>query len=564
MKPALRPLVMATAFACVVGCAIWPTLARAVLGPPWIDAGQDVPLPLVLLLVFGAAVLSGRRMSTRAGADAAIVALATSLSILSICVAAMHVTITLGEDSFPGGLWEASVVSLQGASSPLLFPLFAAMLARSLRSTAWLRGARFGAYAALFGLVGFLGAAMVVSRRAPSRMQYVSSLPVFARLPAQTQLGSRSSASESDRLRDVIPLGDVTLVRDCSGRRERTETWCTLGVVRSVQRGAPSAATLDAAPKSMAYVRNGDELRVRLDGARDLLIVNDVIALDLRALRPRSIGPWNLVPVLAPPRAWITFAATGLVLSLALLLATRRRRAPEPVEATLRPDGALVLDGRALTGVAVPPEVAPGPVVVFLAQHLGALHYRDDAPQSGARVEAGTLADHRARVTARASMWAAIAWSVTALAGAPLAAWAQGAVTALATRRALLPALAGAAAAVRGALRGRRRAPAVGLDHHLAVHPVGDLRARFEALRHGAADLHAGDVFEDADGAERMGVPTHVPLGVKGPFSGASGVAASGARCCSPSTTCWTRTPAAGCCSRRCTPRGCAARRGTT
>jgi hypothetical protein len=66
-------------------------------------------------------------------------------------------------------------------------------------------------------------------------------------------------------------------------------------------------------------------------------------------------------------------------------------------------------------------------------------------------VEAGTLADHRARVTARASMWAAIAWSVAALAGAPLAAWAQGAVTALATRRP-----GGAARAARG-LRDRRR-----------------------------------------------------------------------------------------------------------
>ena len=439
MKPPLRPLVAATAFACVVGCAIWPTLVRAVLGPPWIDAGRGVPLPLVLLLVFGAAVLSGRRMSARAGADAAIVALATSLSILSICVAALHMTITHGVDRIPGGLWEASVVSLQGASSPLLFPLFAATLARSLRSTAWLRGARFGAYAALLVLAGLLVAATVASKRAPSRAQYLSSLPMFARLPAQTHLSSRSSAPETDRCRDVVPLGDVTLVRDSNGRCGTAEAVCSLGVVRSVRRGAPSAAALDAAPKSDARIYSNEELRVRLDGARDLLLVNDRIALDLRALRPRDVGPWNLVPVLAPPRVWITFAATGLVLSLALLLATRRRRAPEPVDATLRPDGALVLDGRALTGVAVPPEVAPGPVVVFLAQHLGALHYRDDAPQSGARVEAGTLADHRARVTARASMWAAIAWSVAALAGAPLAAWAHGAVTALATRRPAAP-----------------------------------------------------------------------------------------------------------------------------
>ncbi len=164
-----------------------------------------------------------------------------------------------------------------------------------------------------------------------------------------------------------------------------------------------------------------------------------LIALDLRALRPRDIGPWNLVPVLAPPRAWITFAATGLFLSLALLLATRRRAATEPVDATLRPDGALVLDGRALTGVVVPPEVAPGPVVVFLAKELGALHYRDDAPQSGARVESGTLAAYRARVTERAGMWAALAWALAALAGAPLAAWGHGAVTALTARRPAAP-----------------------------------------------------------------------------------------------------------------------------
>jgi|GEM_PF-1940165 len=447
MKPPLRPLVAATAFALLAGVLVTPQLVGAVLPHPWRQDPIEVSLSLALLALFGAAALSGRRLSTRAGADAVIVALATAVGVLIASVAALWVNITYGSSHEAIGLWGlySAVLSTSPAVTllpVLLLPIIAATMARSLPPASWLRGARFGAYAASLALVGLLGAATVVSQRAPSRMQYLTSLPMFARLPAQTQLGSRSNASETDRRRDVIPLGDVTLVRDCSGRLGAVEAWCSLGVVRSVHRGALSTATLDAAPKSTAYIRHSDELRVRLDGARDLLVVNDRVALDLRALRPRNVGPWNLVPVLAPPRAWITFAATGLLLSLALLVATRRRRAAEPVGATLRPDGALVLDGRALTGVAVPPNVAPGPVVVFLARGLVALHYRDDAPQSGARVEAGTLADHRARVTARASMWAAVAWATAALAGAPLAAWAHGAVTALATTRpAALPAL---------------------------------------------------------------------------------------------------------------------------
>ncbi len=169
------------------------------------------------------------------------------------------------------------------------------------------------------------------------------------------------------------------------------------------------------------------------------------------------------------------------------------------MDATLRPDGALVLDGRALTGVAVPPEVAPGPVVVFLAQHLGALHYRDDAPQSGALVEAGTLTDHRARVTARASMWAAIAWSVAALAGAPLAAWAQGAVTALATRRPAAP-------------------PAPPAAYEIEGVRVEVLReARGEVLREGqTVDMHYTGTLLDGtifDASWERGAPFTFPYG---------------------------------------------------
>jgi hypothetical protein len=240
MKPPLRPLVMATAFACVVGCLLWGTLVRAVVPAPWADDGPRRAAPLGAAHWCSAcAVVSARRMSTRAGADAAIVALATATSVLITCVAAMCATITHGLYRGPYGLLGLMFVRTHGAIAVLLLPILAALVVRSLRSTAWLRTARFGAYAASLMLVGLLGMATVVSLRAPSPRQYLGSLPMFARLPAQTQLGSRSNAPETGHCRDVIPLGDVTLVRDCNGRCGTAEAWCSLSVVAQRAQRAP-------------------------------------------------------------------------------------------------------------------------------------------------------------------------------------------------------------------------------------------------------------------------------------------------------------------------------------
>jgi peptidylprolyl isomerase len=372
---------------------------------------------------------------------AATAALATSLGVFIACGISLREPLMHGTAEYARAF---HVARTTGAGVVIALTLAGLVLARSPRITPRPRMSFVGACAAIVALVGLLAASWVVSKQAHSRDSYLPSLPTFARLPAQIHIRPRTSGEDEHHCRDVIPIGAVSIVRDCAGPCRPQATMCSLGIVRSDRHG-PSTSALDVAPRSAPRLSNSRELRVRLDDARDVMFVDDdysLVALDLRALRPRDIGPWNLVPVLAPPRAWITFAATGLLLALALLLTTRRRAATEPVDATLRPDGALVLDGRALTGVVVPPEVAPGPVVVFLAKELGALHYRDDAPQSGARVESGTLAAYRARVTERAGMWAALAWALAALAGAPLAAWGHSAVTALTARRpAAAPAL---------------------------------------------------------------------------------------------------------------------------
>ena len=184
----------------------------------------------------------------------------------------------------------------------------------------------------------------------------------------------------------------------------------------------------DRTNTSPRRVRRGSELAVRLDDVHGLWFFDDDrgarLAFDAQTLAARRVLDADLAGALAPPRGWIACGLVGLLAALAMIAAGRRGRGADPVAATLRDDGVVVLDGRALTGVSVPPTVAPGPVVVFLARPLAPVHYRDDAPQDGAVVEAGTLDDRHARHAARAAMWHGLAWSMATLTTSPLLACA--------------------------------------------------------------------------------------------------------------------------------------------
>jgi len=417
-----------------------------------------------------------KRSSSELPAAASTLAATASLGVLGACVFVLH-------QPFAGDGWRGALAASRWVPASAL-----ATLAVSAALAVYARGAmrphralRPGAWLAAFLLSALLAAAALASSHSPAPERYLASTTLYARLPAKSpRLGARVDAMHG--CRDVIPFGPVSLERDCGRSCGPSSTRCALGLVASPRRGGPSSAAVDAATRTPAVLASARELRVRLDEARDLMLVDDgdaLVALDLRALRPVDVSPRTLAPALAPPRAWVAFGAAGLALALALLAVShRRRRGPEPRAATLRPDGALVLDGRALTGVVVPPEVAPGPVVVFLAGELPPQHYRDGAALPHARVEAGTPDDHRARVAARSLTWAALAWAAAALAGAPLAAWTGVSVAAIATPRPKLPATAPAPVTIEGVevevLATGHGAPLTG-DHPVDVHYVGTL-----------------------------------------------------------------------------------------
>ncbi len=379
-----------------------------------------------------------KRSSSELPAAVTTLAATASLGVLGACVFVLH-------QPFAGDGWRGALAASRWVPASALATLAAsAALAAYARSAMRPhRALRPGAWLAAFALSALLAAAAFASSHSPAPGRYLASTTLYARLPAKWPR-PRMYVDTPRACRDVIPFGPVALVRDCGGACEARSARCALGLVESPRRGGPSPGAVDAARRTPAVLTSTRELRVRLDEARDLMLVDDgdaLVALDLRARGPVDLGPRALVPVLAPPRAWVVLGAGGLALALALLAVSyRRRRGPEPRAATLRPDGALVLDGRALTGVVVPPEVAPGPAVVFLAGELPPQHYRDDAPLPHARVEAGTPDEHRARVAARSAIWAALALTTAALAGAPLAAWAGVSITALATPRPKPPA----------------------------------------------------------------------------------------------------------------------------
>lgn len=417
-----------------------------------------------------------KRSSPELPAYVTALAATASLGVLGACVFVLH-------QPFAGDGWRGALAASRWvpASALATFAASAALAAYTRGAVRPHRALRPGAWLAAFLLSALLAASAFTSSRAPAPERYLASTTLYARLPAKSpRLGARVDAMHD--CRDVIPFGPVSLERDCGRSCGPASTRCALGLVASPRRGGASQGALDATPRSPAVLASSRELRVRLDEARDLMLVDDgdaLVALDPRGLQPVDVSPRTLVPALAPPRAWAALGAAGLALALALLAVSHRhRRGPEPRPATLRPDGALVLDGRVLTGVVVPPEVAPGPAVVFLAGELPPQHYRDDAALPTARVEAGTPDEHRARVAARSAIWAALALTTAALAGAPLAAWAGVSVAAIATPRPKPPATAPAPVTIEGVevevLAFGRGEPLTGA-HDVDLHYTGTL-----------------------------------------------------------------------------------------
>lgn len=420
MSPLRRSLVLgalsASLAALTLASAIvlfWPAIFGLIAAPT-----------LSALVVVGLAAMFFGREGERLAAGAAVVGLVASVNVVVGCVVILHTP--PGVAVPPDNLAMASLRFMQTGGT-VLAALVALVAWRLLAINApW--SARFTRTTAAFAVVLLTGLSLTALRhaaRAPSFDAYVRSLPLFARAPAQADLSTSAVTREPSMHRDVIPLGEVAIVRTCTPSEGGS---CTLGLTRQTLLLPALASSVQGASRSSAFVRADDELIVRLDERRGLYVVGldrspQAIMLDPHTLYVSNLSAWTLRPPAAPHRMWHLLACFGCALSLALLIASWRRRGAEPVEAELRDDGVIVREGRALAGVAVLPGISPGPVVVFGLREAGATHYRDDLPQTGVRVEPGRLADHRRRVLVRAGVWAGLAWAVSALAGAPLVAW---------------------------------------------------------------------------------------------------------------------------------------------
>lgn len=413
LSAALAALTLASAIV-----LFWPAIFGLIAAPA-----------LSALVVVGLAAMFFGREGERLAAGAAVVGLVASVNVVFGCVVILHTP--PGVAVPPDHLAMVSLRFMQTGAT-VLAALVALVAWRLLAiNAAWsARLTRVAATASLVLLVGLSLTALRHATRAPSFDGYVRSLPLFARVPAQSDLSTSAVTREPSMHRDVIPLGEVAMVRTCTPSEGGS---CTLGLVRQTLLLPALASSVQGSSRSSAFVRADDELIVRLDERRGLYVVGlgrspQAILLDPYTLHVSNVSAWTLRPPVAPHRAWTLLALFGCALSLALVIASHRRRGAEPVEAELRDDGVIVREGRALTGVAVPSGVTAGPVVLFGLREAGATHYRDDLPQTGVRVEPGRLTDHRRRVLVRAGVWAGLAWAVSALAGAPLAAWCAGVV----------------------------------------------------------------------------------------------------------------------------------------
>jgi hypothetical protein len=396
----------------------WPAIFRFIAAPA-----------LAALVVVGLASMRFGREGERLAAGAAVVGLVASVNVVFGCVVMLH---TPPGVAVPNDDLSMTALRFAQTGATVLAALVALVAWRLLAiKPEWsVFFTRLMAMGALLLLAFFSLCAIEGSARAPSFDRYFRSLPLFVRAPAQADLSSSAVTREPSMQRDVIPLGEVAIVRTCTTSANGS---CTLGLTPQTLMLPALASSVQGASRSDAFVRADDELIVRLDESRGFYVVGldrspQAITLDPHTLHVSNLRAWTLRPAAAPPRAWNLLAFLGNALSLALLIASWRRRGPEPVEAVLREDGALVREGRALTGVAVSPGTPSGPVVVFGLREPGATHYRDDLPQTGARIEPGRLTDHHRRVLVRAGVWAGLAWSVAALAGAPLVAWTAGVI----------------------------------------------------------------------------------------------------------------------------------------
>lgn len=409
----------------VAGAALFTACSRDLSGdvtfaPPLAAA---LSIALLSLLVYVAETRLGRRD----GAVTAVVAGTSSLGVLWACLMALDEPVVrstgYGAGVLPAPLVERGLTAL--AITAMAAPLPVVLLAR-VKAFNPAHALRIGARASLG-----LGALLVAMSswpiaHHPSPAGYVATLPVYARLPAQTDFPRGHLRDEGSLCTDEMPVGPYSLRRICEGSCDTAEGTCAL------ELGArPGDFVRDDEPRIMPVSRRS-ELVTRFDDARGLLVVEERggrrIAFDLRTMLPRWVLVGELRGALGAPTGWLASALVGLVAAALALTSLRRRGAPQPLDATLRDDGVVVLDGRALTGVTVPPSLRPGPVVVFLARPLGVEHYRDGVSQHGARVEAGTVADRRDRHAARATLRDALAWAAVALTAAPLVAWAMRAM----------------------------------------------------------------------------------------------------------------------------------------
>ncbi|MFO0628993.1 MAG: hypothetical protein U0325_25690 [Polyangiales bacterium] len=233
-----------------------------------------------------------------------------------------------------------------------------------------------------------------LQRHATLPRHYLREMELIARLPAFPRRRSIAARRGPDTLR-VVPLGRVFVCQRC-GRSGRCE-------VVTPRRGDATESPPTTAPERVPTGFADDrELNVRADATRDLLSLDDGV---LQALFDRERGAphataWDqLRPAPAPPLRWTILGALAGVLGLAALRWSRQARAA-PVEGMLRDDGTIVQEGRVVRAAA-PPGVAPGPVLIWLEASATTAHYRDVGSTTAARVEAGTLADHRASSIAR-------------------------------------------------------------------------------------------------------------------------------------------------------------------
>lgn len=406
--------------AMVAGATLYLALARdlfetATLAPPLTAA-------LVGVMLAAVGRVAEARLGRGAGASTVLAVAAAPAALFAVCRWALEEPIVRTTASADLSFGDHRILALVvfGVCSMVGAIPVGVFARRDVAALA--RLVRVASFASLGVGVALVAWAASRATHHPAPAAYVASQAVFARLPAQTDYPRGHLRDQVGACEDEIPLAGVTLRRTCDVPCAAADGLCTLHL------GRAEPESPDRANTSPHRVRRSSELAVRLDDVHGLWFFDDDrgarLAFDAQTLSARRVFDSDLAGALAPPRGWIACGLVGLLAALAMVAAGRRRRGADPVAATLRDDGVVVLDGRALTGVSVPPTIAPGPVVVFLARPLAPVHYRDDAPQDGAVVEAGTLDDRHARHAARAAMWHGLAWSMATLTTSPLLACA--------------------------------------------------------------------------------------------------------------------------------------------